>query len=219
MLNRSLGGGSVFFAKEPAKKNVINDKNKELADFYRSYQKNGCKIVNECKLPKTDSQFQKVKEGKGSCNFYGRIKTSYACTGKNFNSTKRPDGSWGNGSVMNQKNCDKQMNLLKNTKIENKDWKQVVRENDGKNTLFYLDPPYHGTSNPTTYADRVMDPKEVCKIAKNIKGKVILSYNDHKDVRSACKGLRMKKVKTTYETNKSKIGQSKEANELLIMNF
>ena len=29
------GGAAVFFAKEPAKINIINDKNKEVVNFYR----------------------------------------------------------------------------------------------------------------------------------------------------------------------------------------
>jgi len=39
-----VGGGSVFFAKPLAEKNVINDLDKNLINFYKDLKNNGCEL-------------------------------------------------------------------------------------------------------------------------------------------------------------------------------
>lgn len=63
--------------------------------------------------------------------------------------------------------------------IESRDYKKVIEQTDGSNTLFYLDPPYvHASRNMKhKYAIEFTekDHIELFEIISNIKGKVILS--------------------------------------------
>ncbi len=56
-------------------------------------------------------------------------------------------------------------------------------------------------------------------IAKRMKGKVMISYDNHPRVKRACKGLKFKKINHTYILNKRTNNKGKPVTELLITNF
>jgi DNA adenine methylase len=92
---------------------------------------------------------------------------------------------------------------LKGVVIENKDYRQVIKQHDSENTLVYADPPYlHSTRNMkrgnASYAHEFTDADhvELCKELKTVTGGVIVSgyendiYNSllsdwHKEYREA----------------------------------
>jgi len=215
------GGLSVFFAKSPAKKEVINDKDKELVRFYRAFRKKGVS-VKRCDMRPSKAKFDRLKKSKPKsnqscvCRYVYLNKRSYA-GGTSFNQkasiNKRDkrDKSLGTKSISKQHTT-----RLKHTKIENKDYKTVVKQNDSKTTFTYLDPPYPDTYD---YDKPAVDPDEVCRLAKRAKGKVLISYNDHPAVRKAAKkyGLYVERVKTRYTMGMKNGGKIKT--ELLISNY
>jgi DNA adenine methylase len=61
--------------------------------------------------------------------------------------------------------------------VNNKDYKEVIKENDNEDTLFYVDPPYFKKEFFYRFHDFKRDEhKKLAKVLKNIKGKFILSY-------------------------------------------
>ena len=54
---------------------------------------------------------------------------------------------------------------------------------------------------------------------KKTKSKVIISYDDHPDVRKECKGLNIKKIDFCYGMTAGPLGKCKPVKELLIKNF
>lgn len=62
----------------------------------------------------------------------------------------------------------------------------------------------------------VVDPTELCGILRNIKGKFLLSYNDHPDIRKIFRGFKIRTAKSRYSVS---IEETKNdtVHELLIM--
>lgn len=81
------------------------------------------------------------------------------------------------------KDLDKIQNRLLNVSLENYDWSKLIKQYDGKQTLFYLDPPYVQQKRKSggykfDFLDN--DHKRLIKIILKVKGKVILSGYQNK---------------------------------------
>jgi DNA adenine methylase len=216
-----VGGGSVFFAKDRKPKMVINDKNKELVNFYRKIRDDGCHLFNTCKMPTSESKFYDVKakgEKRSPCEFLGLVKQSYGCKLDNFNPTSRPLAK----NLNCAKSCGDYEKLLKKTVILNADFADVIKKYDSKNTFFYVDPPYPNTHRyhlPELPAERVHE------VLKGVKGRWILSYPNTPEIRRIFKDFHQKRVSTKYTmsiaTQKAN-GEDihhKEVSELMIANY
>ena len=99
--------------------------------------------------------------------------------------------------------------------IENLDWVKCVTKYDRDETLFYLDPPYWGTAGYG--GDFGFEQYELmAELMGSMKGKAIVSINDHKDIRQAFKGFKMQTVGLAYTVGGA--GKRKPAKELIIRN-
>lgn len=72
---------------------------------------------------------------------------------------------------------------LKTVYIDCLDFRDCIKNWDSKETLFYFDPPYYQVTQGYTCDFGVKDHYDLQKIAKNIKGKFLLTYNDHGYIR------------------------------------
>jgi DNA adenine methylase len=83
--------------------------------------------------------------------------------------------------------------------IENKHYKDVIQCFDRPETFLYLDPPYYGCEN--YYGDGIFSREDYGKtreIQRDLKGKFILSIDDHPQTRAIFKGFKIARVKTQY---------------------
>jgi len=210
-----LGGGSVFFKKQLADVNVINDIDKDLINFYKGVRDSGCEKIGACKMPKNRIEFDRAKESQANdiCSYLGVNKRAY---GRNNTKPHFSDAiaKRGDNAVNFRGKCDRYKDKLKQAKILNKDYKDAVNQYDSKDMLAYIDPPYFAVKG--YYNHNEINPEEVAKVVKSMKGKAIISYNNHPRVRKAFAGLKFHKVKTKYSINS---GALKSATELLITNF
>lgn len=212
-----VGGGSVFFAKQPAEKEVINDIDKDLVRFYRYFKRRDVS-VKRCDMRPSRERFNRYKTQKPKtpqqyvCRYLYRNKWSYAGAGNHF-VKKIGDRHRGIKQI-----TPEHKSRLSGVKIENKDFKQVVKENDSKNAFIYMDPPYPDTYD---YGKPPVDPEEVCKLAARAKGKVLISYNNHPAVRKAAKkyGLKIKRIRTRYTMGSDMSDGGRVVTELLISNY
>lgn len=71
---------------------------------------------------------------------------------------------------------------LKDVVIENRDFEAVIKTYDRDNALHYLDPPYYQAEK---YYDGFApeDHERLLRCILNLKGRFILSYNDHPEIR------------------------------------
>lgn len=83
------------------------------------------------------------------------------------------------------------------TYIEQLDWAQCIDRYDRTYTLFYLDPPYWETAVygvPFEWDQYELMAKKL----KEIKGKAVISINDHPAIRECFKDLEMESLKLDY---------------------
>jgi len=75
-------------------------------------------------------------------------------------------------------------NRLKKAKITcGKDYKEIIKKHDSKNTVIYIDPPYEGTKCEYKHCD--VPTQDIVKTMKRAKGTVLMS-NDPKNRKQIC---------------------------------
>lgn len=99
--------------------------------------------------------------------------------------------------------------------IENLPWEEFIRRYDRSEVFFYIDPPYYKLpyyKHNLNYEDY----QEMSETLSSIKGKFILSINDHQDMRETFKMYKIVPVKLKYSVS---VGKQREGKELIIRNF
>ena len=101
--------------------------------------------------------------------------------------------------------------------ITRMDWSAFIARFDREATLFYLDPPYYG--NEGDYGRDMFSRDQFAAMAeqlRGIKGKFILSINDHPEVRRIFAGFEMEEVRTRYTVGGNSTDKAKSVGELII---
>lgn len=100
--------------------------------------------------------------------------------------------------------------------IENLDWAACIKRYDRPYTLVYLDPPYWETAGygvPFAFDQYEL----MASLMREIKGKAILSINDHPDIRRAFSGFQMQELDIDYTIGGG--GKAAERKELIIYSW
>lgn len=204
-----FGGGAVLFAK-PAEwvenhSEVINDINLELTNFW--YVLSDRDLFTEFSIraaltPFSEVEWKKSKRLLGLGNqidralrFFTVYRQSRQGLGKDFatlsrNRTRRGMNEQVSSWLSAVEGLPEAHARLQSVVIlDNSDALDVIRQQDGPNTLFYLDPPYlHSTRVTTSDYEHEMsegDHAMLLKTLAGIQGKFILSgyhsplYDDH----------------------------------------
>ncbi|MEQ1814383.1 MAG: hypothetical protein ABL860_08045 [Candidatus Nitrotoga sp.] len=101
--------------------------------------------------------------------------------------------------------------------MENLDWKNCIKRYDREHTFFYLDPPYwqvEGYGVPFEFDQY----EAMADIMRNCSGKMMVSINDHPDIRRIFTGLIMHELGIKYSVANAH-GQPIESRELVITNY
>lgn len=207
-----MGTGAVFFDKPLVERNILGDNDQKLMRFYKEAKKrNGL----TCDLRRNESKWDRLKSkrDKSPCDYVYVTKASFGCIGERFNNL----GRGGSNSIQNY---DRQVKKLKSAKLVQGDYRKLIRQHDSKDTFFYLDPPYHETSCSYPEGSCAVTPQDVLKSVRGMKGKFILSYNNHPEVRELfCNKYKCSVVQTRYTNNKLIHAHKQQRKELIIKNF
>ena len=187
-----VGGGSVFFYKNPSPVEVLNDNDKDLMTVFKGFKKYGSdRIENDTRGHYyTEKQFNQLKnsEPKDEYDKFLRLlilyKTSFYGMGKNAEVYEANDPRG-----FHNPHYAGYQERLKNTILLSKDYKDVIKEYDSKNAFFYLDPPFI----KTIYGAKI-DLNELADVLHKIKGRFLLSIIDDPEVRNTFKGFKMKTI-------------------------
>lgn len=101
--------------------------------------------------------------------------------------------------------------------IERLDWSAFLSRYDRRRTLFYLDPPYFGCERD--YGEGMFDRAAFERMARQlgqIRGRFILSLNDHPQVRETFAAFNIEAVGVRYTVGGAKAAA--EAREVIISN-
>lgn len=218
------GGAALFFMKESSKAEVLNDINSDIVNLYRVIQNHLEEFIKQFKWALTSREiFQWLKDTppetltdiQRAARFYYLQKVSFGAKVES-----RTFGTSATGpSKLNLLRLEETLSeawlRLHRVTIEHLDWKACITRYDRPDTLFYLDPPYWKTQGyGVPFGLEQYDA--MAELAHRCKGKMIISVNDHPDMRRVFEGLEMTSVNTTYSVGGN---NGHKAAELVICNF
>jgi DNA adenine methylase len=216
-----FGAGWVYFGKEPSKVEVINDIDRELINLFKmikyhapeierqlQYEFSGRDIFEEYK----SCTLEYLTEIQRAIRLLYLISQSFASKGNHYGygtNTRPSPHIFYKDTLLDLKN------RLRNTYVENLSFEQIIEKYDRDYTFFYADPPYFET---TGYGNEFGEKEHLLLRDKlsNIKGKFLLSINDHEKVREWYKNFNMQEVKVPYSVSKT---SRRKFKELLITNY
>ena len=218
-----FGAGWVYFGKEPSKVEVINDVDKELINMFRMIKYHAPEIerVIEYEFSGRD-MFEEYKhctveyltEIQRAVRFLYLISQSFAGKG----------GTYGYGTnkgpapqIFYQGVLSDIKERLRNTYVENKSFEDIIKRYDRPHSFFFCDPPYFETAG----YGREFGQKEHLLLRDtlaDIKGRFMVTINDHPKVREWYKDFNIEEVKVAYSVSKEQKAR-KEYGELIITNY
>lgn len=106
---------------------------------------------------------------------------------------------------------------LKNTYVENLSFEKIIDKYDREHSFFFCDPPYIETRD---YGNKFKEEehRELSDKLKNLKGKFLLTINDHPLSRELYKDFNIKEVQVNYSVSKEAKARGKYQ-ELIITNY
>lgn len=200
------GGAALFFLRPPAAVEVVNDINGELVNLYRVVQHHLEEFVRQFKWALTSrTVFQWLKDTRPetltdiqrAARFFYLQQNCFGgkIEGQTFGTaTTSPPG-------LNLLRLEESLSAahlrLASAYIENLDWANCISRYDRPHTLFYLDPPYwetegYGVDFPLAQYERMAE------VMRQIKGKAIISLNEHPEIRRIFAGFEMETLDITY---------------------
>lgn len=219
------GAAALYFLKEPARAEVINDINGELVNLYRVVKHHLDEFCRQFRWSLTSRQMYRwlqatpeetLTDIQRAARFYYLQKQSFGgkVTGQTFGTatTSAP-----RLNLLRLEEDLSQAHLrLSQTYIEHLSWEACIAKYDRPHTLFYLDPPYWSTEGyGVDFGLEQYD--RMAELARSIKGKMIISVNDIPEMRLAFAGLNMESVGITYSVGG--VGKSAKTAELIIRNW
>lgn len=217
------GSGAIFYNKEKAVKNVLNDLDKDALNRFRLIKKAPLDLEKypdfKKSIPAVRHFFDHHGDAIADRIMLEKIKS---CTGYSGRPVSKSTGIY---KAPQAKNVVKLMSEYKEkldgTILENKDYEAVVKKYDGTETFFFIDPPYENTDKSFGYAESSeFDFERLERTLKSIKGKFLMTINDSSRIRKLFKDFNIKAIKVPNawgHRNASKQGFFRP--ELLISNY
>lgn len=219
------GAAALFFIKDQARVEVLNDINGDLVNMYRVIKHHLDEFVRQFRWALTSREIFKwlqitppetLTDIQRAARFYCLQKLSFGgkVSGQAFGTATTSAPRF---NLLRIEEDLSQAHLrLARTYIEHLDWQECINKYDREHTLFYCDPPYWGTEGYGVPFD-IEQYAQIAQLAKAIKGKMIVSVNDIPEMHKAFDGLSMGSILINYTVGGS---QSRvKRSELVIRNF
>jgi len=217
------GSGAIFYNKEKAEQNVLNDLDKKTISNFKLLQNaplDPAKYIHQPKsLTAVKHFFDHHGDSIADALIHERIR---ACSGY----SQRPVTE--SKQIYHVKNAERVLkhlgeykDKLKGVKYENKDYEAVVKKYDNADTFFFIDPPYENTSKVFGYAQSSeFDFERLKDVLSKIKGDFLLTINDSKRIRDLFRQFNIKPIKVPNPYSHRKISKQKAFRpELIITNY
>ncbi|MEG7202738.1 DNA adenine methylase [Pseudomonas aeruginosa] len=221
------GGAALFFLRPmPAKTEVLNDLNGDIVCLYRVVKNHLEEFVRQFKWAISSRQvfeWQKLTRPE--------ILTDIQRAARFFYLQHHAFGGKVSGQAFGTATTAPAVNLLRieenlsaawqrlaGTYVENLPWLECAERYDREHTFQYMDPPYwqtegYGVDFPFAEYERMADFMRRCK------GKVMVSINDHPDIRRVFAGFHMEHLDIRYSNTNQRQGTAEVTGELVIMNW
>ncbi|WP_374245506.1 DNA adenine methylase [Zoogloea sp.] len=221
------GGAALYFLRPmPAPVEIINDVNGELTNLYRVVQHHLSEFVHQFRWALSSRQMFKwhqesrpntLTDIQRAARFYylqhhafgGRIE------GQTFGTATTAPAI--NLLRIEESLSAAHLRMAAGTTVENLSWRDCLERYDRAHTFFYADPPYWQTEGygvPFPFEEYLA----MADAMRSMKGKMMVSINDHPAIRQAFDGLKMYDLEITYSVGVERAGRA-AARELVIMNW
>lgn len=220
------GGAALYFLRRiPAPIEVLNDVNGELVNLYRVVQNHMEEFARQFKWALSSREvfrWQQMARPETLTDIQRAARFFYlqhhAFSGK---VTGQTYGTATTAPMINLCRIEENLSAahlrLAGTNIEHLSWQDCLSRYDRSHTFFYADPPYwqtegYGVPFEFEQYERLAEAMRMCK------GKVMVSINDHPDIRAAFAGFWMEGLDIKYSTG-SVHGAPETSRELVITNW
>lgn len=221
------GAAALLLRPNPAPVEVLNDINGELVNLYRCVRHHLDEFVRQFRWA-LNSRAEWLREQRvrpdtltdiqRAARFYFLQKLAFGgkVVGQNFGYVAS-----GSGPRLNLLRIEEELSgvhvRLANVIIEQGSWREVVDRYDRPHTLHYLDPPYwqtegYGVDFPWS------EYEAIAAFMCQAKGKVILSINDHPEIRGLFAGMNIIPLQLQYTIAREKANNA-AAGELIIKSW
>ena len=219
------GGAALFFLRPvPAEVEVLNDVNGDLINLYRVVQNHLEEFVRQFKWALSSRQVFKwlqmtrpetLTDIQRAARFYYLQQSAFG--------GRVDDQTYGTATTtppgLNLLRLEEALSAahlrLSSTYIEHLGWQEVIKKYDREHTLFYCDPPYWQTE---VYGVPfgLEQYEAIATVLREIKGKAIVSLNDHPDIRRVFAGFHIETTDIKYTVGG---GKGSDAKEVLIFSW
>ncbi|MDR1223269.1 MAG: DNA adenine methylase [Tannerella sp.] len=184
-----FGGGAVFFRKQKAGIEVINDHDNSLINFYSCVQNRFDELQHLISQTLySEAMYYRAKDiwnGRTEANDIEKAWAVWLITNGSYAGSMHGGWKWCNGTTgghtgtfikgKREEFAERLHRRLDNVQISCRDALRVIHDRDTPETFFYLDPPYPGCVQQHYSGYTHENLEELLRILTAIKGKFILS--------------------------------------------
>ena len=223
-----VGMGGVFLRREyspPAE--IINDRSKDIANFFRVLQRHYVAFMDMLRWQLTSradfdrlirTRPEQLTDLERAARFLYLQRTAFGgkVSGRSFGTCQTRPARFDVTKLATL--LEEVHTRLSSVVIECLDYKDFIEKYDNETTLFYLDPPYYGAEDFYGKELFVREEFEVmADILAGIKAKFLLSINDHDAIRSAFSRFNIDALSVKYTLAGG--DKQRDFGELLISNY
>ena len=219
------GAAALFFLKEPAPSEILNDINGDLVTLYRVLQHHPEEFLRQFKWALSSRQLfrwlqltpaETLTDIQRAARFFylQRLAFGGKVQGQTLGTaTTAPP-------KLNLMRLEEELSAahlrLAGALIEHLDWAECVTRYDREHTFYYVDPPYWETEGYGVPFG-LEQYERLAALAKAIKGKMLISVNDHPAMRKVFAGFSRQRVAVTAQVGRAE-QRSRQA-ELVIRSW
>lgn len=182
-----LGGGAIFWSKEPSELEIINDTNSQLINFYRCVQNRYVDLESMIRISLHSRDLHRkarvIYENPDMFPELDQAWSVWILANQGFSSML--DGAWGYDKTRNTvakkiKNrregfTEEYSIRLQNVQVECADALRIITSRDTANTFFYCDPPYYNSDMGHYDGYTIEDYTMLLARLEKVEGKFLLS--------------------------------------------
>ena len=241
------GSSALFFNKPKAEQNVLNDLDKRMIQSLRwiksappqddpewdKIEFKGKPYISQYKGDMRDNRYSGDRVANARA-FFAKVPNSIiekmahfklaGCAGFNGVFVEKPTQIY-KVSEKPLKRIETYIDLykeyLKGVSLETKDYANIIKQHDGADTFFFIDPPYENTSSSLGYAeDKGFDFQRLRETLEKVKGKFMMTLNDSPNIRKIFQQFKIAgfSAPNPWNTQKDKADR-KPRKEVTIRNY
>jgi DNA adenine methylase len=220
------GGAALYFMRPaPADCEVLNDINGDLVRLYRVLKYHLQEFVRQFEFAISSRQIfewekmtrpETLTDIQRAARFFYMQHHAFGAKvdGQNYGTVTT--GIAGLNICRIEESLTAAWRRLGGTNVENLPWEDCIERYDRPHTFFYMDPPYWQTAGygvPFEFDNY----ERMASLMRTMKGKAMISINDHPDIRKVFDGLATMELDIKYSL--SNAAEYQTTGELVITNW